>query len=80
MSHWLRRIGRRFLAVGKIEPLHPGDVVVVRAHERISPEEIEQLYRLAQEVWPENRIVVVDAATDVSIVRPARDDDREHEV
>lgn len=54
----------------RILRLQPGDEIIVRvARQRAEPENLEQVRRLAEERWPNNRVTVLSGDVDIEIVR-----------
>lgn len=57
------------LDVEKLD-LSPGDVVLVRSRERLSPEILEAIVEAAARKLPDQRVLVVDGAFSVSALGP----------
>lgn len=51
--------------------VQPGDTIVLKTKEKLSHHYVEELWRWAHEMWPDNKVGVMNGAdVEIEIVRP----------
>jgi hypothetical protein len=60
------------VVAAKVVSVRPGDVIFLRVDTRnLTSHAATQIKERAQQVWPDNKIVVGDLDIDVAVVRPS---------